>query len=324
MSTQFRVANSSFLKAQYYKIPFNIYQSGDLIEEDLYFLYQGNYLLYKLKNLIWKNEDKAKLDEFDVQNLYVKCATETDHHRFLETRLKRILDEQFISDVEKIEIIYNLSTSSLKDLFDSPHSSEKLKRSVVTIQHSIDYLSKDKKHFFDLMKIATSQFSEFTHGLHVASYSITLARQIGIKSFNQVAPIGIAAVLHDIGKVKIPKNILEKEETLNESERALIEKHSEFGYEIVHDARAIPTLAEDIILQHHERIDGSGYPKKNLDDITIYSQIVGLSDCFDLLTSDRPYRKALKPADAIQELQTTDRHRFDQELVLEFVKMLKR
>ena len=72
-------------------IPVGLYHPGDLIEEDLYFLYQGQHLVYRLKNLVWKQEDQARLEEFGVHELYIRCGSERTHQHFLETHLHRIL-----------------------------------------------------------------------------------------------------------------------------------------------------------------------------------------------------------------------------------------
>lgn len=193
-----------------------------------------------------------------------------------------------------------------------------------SVKNSISFLGRDKKHFFDLMSCATSHFTEFSHGLHVAAYAIMLAKQNGIKAYNQISAIGIASILHDIGKSKIDSKILEKEGKLTSEERKLVERHPVFSYEIVHRAGVIPPLSEMVILQHHERPSGRGYPAGISGDLHAFSKIVALCDTFDLLTSDRPYKTALKPSEAIDYLRTRGREDFDQDLVTDFIKMLRK
>lgn len=317
-------AQGSLLKSEYFKVPINLYQPGDLIEEDLYFLYQGNYLLYRLKNLIWKVEDQQKLIDFAVENLYIRCESERERNRFLEIKLKSILDQPLISAKEKAEIIYHTSRSLLEELFERPESPEGLRRSMNSVQNSITFLGRDKKNFFELMSCATSNFSEFAHGLHVAAYSIMLAKQTGIRAFNQISAVGIAAILHDIGKSRIDNKILEKEERLTEEERKIIEKHPLYSFEIVHKTGVIPALSEMVILQHHERPDGRGYPSGLSNDLHVFSRIVALCDSFDLLTSERPYKKAASPVEAIEALRTSAKDDLDHKLLVDFIRMLRR
>lgn len=317
-------AGEGLLKSQYFRVPVNLYQPGDLVEEDVYFLYQGNYLLYRLKNLIWKSEDQSKLSEFEVEHLYIRCETERDRNRFLEKKLKALLDQPGIPDQEKAELVYHTSKSLLEELFERPDSPETLRRSLNSVQNSISFLSKDKKNFFDLMSCATSHFSEFSHGLHVSAYAIALAKQAGIRAFNQISAIGIAAILHDIGKSKISREILEKPDRLDAEERKLIERHPVFSFEIVHKAGITPALSEMIILQHHEKPDGRGYPSGISNDLHQFTRIVSLCDSFDLLTSDRPYKKAVSPVEAIDFLRQTAKDEMDHKLLVDFIRMLRR
>jgi putative nucleotidyltransferase with HDIG domain len=310
---------------KFYKIPAGLYHPGDLIEEDLYFLYQGNYLLYRLKNLSWKAEDRIKLSEFGVDDLYIKCPSERNHYYFLETHLNKILDEPTISIQEKSNILYSTAVSVVQEVFDRPDQPENLKRSMSTVKHSIDYLSQDKAHFFELMSLARSDFSEYTHAIHVSAYAITLAKQVGIKAFNHVSALGIAAILHDIGKTKIDAKIINKGTSLTDDERHEVERHPQLSYEIVHRLGSIPELSESIILQHHERPNGKGYPHGLVEnEIHALSKILSLCDCFDSMTSERSYQKSLTPLQAIETLRTQHKEDYDQQLIVEFIRMLKR
>lgn len=314
--------DSSF---KFYRVPSNLYQPGDLIEEDLYFLYQGNHILYRLKNLPWKVEDRKKLEEFGVTDLYIRCNNEKSHHYFLENHLNRILDEPNISSKDKAQILYSTSISVVEDCFLKADSSENLKRSMSSVKNSIDFLSKDKNHFFELMSLAQKDFSEYTHALQVSAYAITLAKHIGIKTYNHISALGIASILHDIGKVKIDNRLLNKAGELTATERSIVEKHPELGYEIVHRMGTIPELSEQIILQHHERPDGSGYPKRLKDsEINVMAKIVSLVDCFDALTSDRNYRQASSPLEAVEQMRGELKDEYDQKLLVEFIRMLKK
>jgi len=311
-------------EASFFRIPVNLYQAGDIIEEDLYFLYQSNYLLYRLKNLPWKVEDQKQLESFGIENLFIRCGNKRDHRQFLEIHLNRILDEPKIPSKEKAKILYETSVSIVEEVFSQPTSSEYLKRSLGSVKHSIDYLSRDKSHFFDLMSLAKSDFSEYTHALHVAAYSITLARELGIRAFNQASSIGVASILHDIGKVRIDPAILNKGEVLTEEEMREVQKHPIYGYEMVHRLGSIPSISEQMILHHHERPNGKGYPKGLSSEIHFFTKIISLCDCFDLMTSDRIYKKAMKPIDAIEYLKTECVDEYDHRLLVNFIKMLKR
>lgn len=306
---------------EYFQIPSNFYQADELIDRDIFLYYQGQYLLFRPRNLIWKTEDSERLGHFGVRVLYVQAGSRDEFYLFLESNLSRILDQPKISKAEKTQILYETSQSVVSQIFNRPYSPEGLKRSVSLIKNSIDYL-KNQENFQDLMKMASTDFSEYTHAIQTAAYSICLARQSGFSSFNDLSAIGIGSLLHDIGKSKIDRKILEKKEPLAADELHELRRHPEFGYEILRKTRAIPEQAEMIVLQHHERPGGKGYPYSLGQEISQFSSIVSLADCFDSLTSDRPWQKRVSPFKAVQMIRSSLVQEYDQKLVTQFIRTL--
>ncbi len=129
----------------------------------------------------------------------------------------------------------------------------------------------------------------------------------------------IFAMLHDIGKIAISDSILNKPGKLDDHEWEKMKRHSEIGYRI---ARSVPELANvaEYILAHHERWDGTGYPKGLTgESIPLLARIVAVTDAFDAMTSDRPYRKAMKLEDAVMELKNCAGSHFDPSIVSIFI-----
>lgn len=306
---------------EYYRIPANMYQADELVCHDLYLLYQGQYILYRPKNLLWKKEDSERLREFQVKDLYIQCSSSSEHHTFLESNLSKILDEPSIDQAQKTQVIYDTSQALISDIFEKPQSSENVRRSVSFVRNSVDFL-KDKSNFYELMKLASTNFNEYTHALQVSAYAISLAREVGMKSFNELSAIGVASILHDIGKTKIDRKILDKKSALDENERREVEKHPELGYEILRRQRTIPENAELIVLQHHENPNGTGYPYRLGSDTITSARIVAIADCFDVLTSDRPWSVRMKPAEAIQFMRQDLASQYDSNLLLKFIGVL--
>lgn len=129
-------------------------------------------------------------------------------------------------------------------------------------------------------------------------------------SDEDLAAINIAACLHDIGKVKVPLDILNKQGKLTDEEFAQIKKHTIYGYEMLEEytlytANHVLTYAKDICRWHHERYDGTGYPDGlKGDEIPIWSQVAAIADCYDALTSDRCYKEAIPHEQAIQMIMS--------------------
>ncbi|MGC9384186.1 MAG: HD-GYP domain-containing protein, partial [Kosmotogaceae bacterium] len=164
------------------------------------------------------------------------------------------------------------------------------------------YLSNDIKELKNMLQVVESK-DEYTHshGKRVRDLSFAIGNKAGLNQ-NEMENLTWAALLHDIGKIDIPGDILKKPTRLTKEEFEIIKKHPVRGAELVEDTflEQISTIIE----QHHERIDGSGYPYglKN-DEILLEAKILAVTDSFDAMTSKRPYREAIEVSKALDELR---------------------
>ena len=142
----------------------------------------------------------------------------------------------------------------------------------------------------------------FGHCERVATYAVAVAKALGLDEDEQTT-VRIGAYLHDVGKVRIPHEILNKPGKLTREERELMERHTLYGIELL-DGVDFPWDIKPSIRWHHEKCDGTGYPDRLRDDaIPIAAQIIGVVDVYDALTSTRSYRAAMSIEDAIVELK---------------------
>ncbi|MCE7792792.1 HD domain-containing protein [Salipaludibacillus sp. CUR1] len=142
------------------------------------------------------------------------------------------------------------------------------------------------------------------HCERIKSLSMKVGEKLGLKSEN-LLKLHFGALLHDIGKVKIPESVLLKPGQLSEDEWKMMKKHTFFGAEILRET-GIPHLisAAEVVEQHHERFDGSGYPKGlKKDQIIVEAAIVGLVDSYDAMTTDRVYQKGRSKEEALAEIK---------------------
>lgn len=155
----------------------------------------------------------------------------------------------------------------------------------------------------------------------IKNYSLTLANRLNLSNDDKNKLVVLAEV-HDIGKISIPKEILEKPGELNESEWEEVKKHTETGYRI---AKSIPELSDiaELILYHHERWDGNGYPHGlKGEEIPLLSRIFFVVDVYDAITQDKPHRKAMNLEEAVRFLIQNKGTQFDPYIVDSFVKIL--
>lgn len=160
------------------------------------------------------------------------------------------------------------------------------------------------------------------HQQRVAQLASGIAQELRLPRKQQEA-IKIAAALHDIGKIGIPSEILTKPATLNEVEFSLIKKHPEIGYDILKDIDFAYPIAQ-IVLQHQERMDGSGYPHQLKDkDILLEAKIIGVADVVEAMSSHRPYRPALPIEEALAEISKNKGILYEAKVVEACIRLFK-
>lgn len=197
----------------------------------------------------------------------------------------------------------------------------------IMVNRSQEMVLRDQanKIFYDIVKILTSVLDKkdaytSTHSLDVSSISTKLAKFIGL-SEEAIYNIGLGALLHDIGKVQIPDQIINKTSSLTNEEFAEIKRHPFQSFHLLKDLQGFEDIKE-MSLSHHEKWNGTGYPNAlKGEEIPLGGRIIGIADTYDAMTSDRSYRKGLSHEVAIAEIKAFKGTQFDPFLVDKFVEM---
>ncbi|KGA96406.1 hisitidine kinase [Alkalihalobacillus alcalophilus ATCC 27647 = CGMCC 1.3604] len=183
---------------------------------------------------------------------------------------------------------------------------------------------KSKPNALTLLLSATSHDHYiFTHSFNVTVYSIGLAVELNY-SERQLLEVGLGALLHDIGKMSTPLEILEKPGKLTKEEFEIVKTHSKIGYDLLRQTKHIPLQVAKCAHQHHERLNGTGYPQGlKEDEIHPYAKIIAIADVFDAVTTNRVYRKKpMLPHEALELLYSGASTLFDLSLVTAFRKTI--
>ncbi|HLS35221.1 MAG TPA: HD-GYP domain-containing protein [Bacillota bacterium] len=226
--------------------------------------------------------------------------------------------------VEAIQEIKTLFTElSEADLSERSYLlSEKNHKLTSIIEGIVDEINGKEEAISMLADMLVADNYTFQHSLNVALYSIALGKSL---QFNQrkLNELGIGAVLHDIGKVFIDDKILLKPGRLTDEEFKTMQAHTELGFNFLREKTDLPSVIAHCAYQHHERLDGSGYPRQLVgDEIHEYAQIIGIADVFDAVTSERVYRRALLPHQGLEILYADAVHKFDRNFVELFKKSI--
>ncbi len=181
-------------------------------------------------------------------------------------------------------------------------------------------VSRNSNALVSLSRLKSKDDHTFLHSLAVSALMIALGRQMGIEG-DALKNLGVAGLLHDVGKVAIPDNILNKPGKLTAEEFEIVKAHSRRGWEILSSAPDVDEVVLDVCLHHHERMDGAGYPDKLTGEpLSLPARMAAVCDVYDALTSDCSYRKAFSPADAIRKMTELQNVHFDKAVFHAFVK----
>ncbi|MDN5279556.1 MAG: hypothetical protein PWR01_3521 [Clostridiales bacterium] len=172
----------------------------------------------------------------------------------------------------------------------------------------------------NLMDIKSFDDYTFTHNINVATISLLIGSALDLPR-EELNELGTGALLHDVGKLKIPLSILNKDGKLTDQEFTEMKSHPTYGYEILSKSRGISERARMVALQHHEKFQGGGYPKRlKGTEISLFARICAIADVYDALTTDRPYRVAMSPYDAMKILNSGIDNHFDPKVLIAFVR----
>lgn len=195
-------------------------------------------------------------------------------------------------------------------------------KEALELVEEIDSMFESGEHMLlDVVRMKTADEYTHLHSVAVCALMLKLARHLGMPD-DEARECGLAGLLHDVGKMRIPPEILHKPGRLTDDETTLVKTHSEQGYQILQDVAALPQVAMDVVRLHHEKMDGTGYPLALAgDDIPIAARMGAICDVYDALTSNRAYKEAWSPLKALSKMRSFNGH-FDEDLLEAFAQSI--
>jgi putative nucleotidyltransferase with HDIG domain len=290
------------------------------IKFDVYIRKGDNFFLFARHGQLNEGH-KQRLRAHDVEELYVHSEDISSYDEYIEMNFSSILQDDSIPVHDRSKMVYDYSLGLGRNLL---HSGEK---GLPTPKHrlQLESLAESTYEFMlrkrgaskSIVTLISHNYRTFSHCVNVSVYAmlIMVALEYGR---HRAKLIGAGAVLHDIGKAWVPREILDKPGRLTPEERLVINEHPVHGFEICRDMDLDP-LSVDCVIHHHEKLDGSGYPAQT-PRVPEHVRIVSIADIFDALTSDRPYAKAYTPMEAFKILvKDVEAGRLDKDICREFM-----
>jgi len=296
---------------------------GMMIDQEVHSL-QGSILIPK--GLIIKDEDRVRemLMQHDAMMIKVRLperveqssGPDGDTQKTVETNQERQLRE-FAESFDK-------KCDRLKDEFEKIIMNKNASKEAVEerMEETLTAFDADINVIQLMQKVRGSDDATYMHSHNVALTSHLLGRWLNMPE-EEIKELTLSALLIDIGKIKVPDSVINKKEQLTEAEYGEAKRHVVHSYEAVKNFSFLSKKALQGILFHHERMDGSGYPKGlKGEEIPYFARIIAIADVYNAMTSKRPYREQLTPFQAIQILQTEYNEKFDPEILYLFLKRI--
>lgn len=251
---------------------------------------------------------KSMLD-LGIMSIYI-CEGEyepEDYDKLITPAAKRNIEKLHTEDPSKVTLSASVRArvaEGIQYIYNNAES-EGLADATDSITNDLmDAIENNDAVAIDINALKTSDEYTFKHSVDVATISMILAKQQGL-SKQEIYEIGVTGLLHDVGKTKVPLEILNKPGKLDDDEFAVMKQHTVFGYRMIQNRKEFGEPICLGVLQHHEKINGRGYPVGcNASQICPYAKILSVADIYDALVTERPYKKAFSQRDAVEMIMS--------------------
>lgn len=225
----------------------------------------------------------------------------------LPPEIQKTIDKTRKEDPSKVRLSESVKqrvSTGMQYLYNNTSDEHFVNTSIRITNDLVKAINDNAAIAVDINALKTSDEYTFKHSVDVATMSMIVAKKMGY-SQDDIHSIGIAGLLHDVGKSKVPLEILNKPAKLNDEEFAVMKKHTIFGYEIIKEKENFSKVIALAVLQHHEKMNGKGYPMGvTADKISSYAKILSVVDVYDALVTERPYKKGLSQRTAIEMIMS--------------------
>jgi len=190
------------------------------------------------------------------------------------------------------------------------------------VEDIADSVARNPGAIISLARLKTADDYTYMHSVAVCAMMVALAKQLRLDEA-QTRSCGLAGLLHDLGKVAMPIEVLNKPGKLTDSEFDIIKSHPTEGYKMLMASSAVEPMSLDVVLHHHEKMDGTGYPERFAgDQISLHAKMAAVCDVYDAITSNRPYKSGWDPAESLRKMAEWANGHFDMRVFQAFVKSM--
>jgi len=290
------------------------------------FLLKDQMDLEKLKSSnieLWIDTEKGLDVEIpeDEEKAIVPSEEDSSQPLPVEKHIKKVSREEELHVAKKI---HEKTKQAVVSMFSEARmgKSVQVEEAVELVDEINLSMARNSNALLSLIRLKTADEYTYLHSVAVCVLMVALGKQLGLRG-EELKEVGIAGLLHDIGKMAVPGEILNKPGKLTDDEFEIVKSHPRRGWEILKSLGQSIESALDVCLHHHERMDGKGYPEKlSADTLSLHARMGAVCDVYDAITSDRCYKKGWEPAEAITKMASWKDGHFDETVFRAFVKTI--
>ena len=282
-------------------------------------------VLYRATGAGLAQPDFERMSAHGVTSLHVRTEDYQRCEAMLEAKLGAIIHNPNVTTNDKAEVVHRVGTCVARDLIDSSVDAEHLNRASTVVDCMITGVLTEPLIAASLLEMAGHERSTASHMFVVATLGVMLGAEVFGPDKETLQGLGFAGMLHDIGKLSIGAEVLNKTQPLTREELELVHQHPIESVRLIGENACVTPMVRQMILQHHERIDGRGYPL-GLDGNALLpeSKLLSIVDSFHAMIGHRSYRMPLTPCEANRVLATQAGQQFDADLMACWAEVFKR
>jgi len=318
------LSNKSVPREVFLPIPLRCVPTEQLSDFKLYVRKKDDYSEYHNLENTFGPRDYAQLVAKGSDYVYVSVSDYPKYYETIERFLAKIVSDPRLRLDRKTEILYITCVNLAHQIHNSNLGKGDIDRTEKVVDVIIGLLMKEKRAFSKLFESFNHDSYLATHVVNTCILLLYLAYKIGITDKTILSRTGIGALLHDAGKSLLPQELLNDSSPLTQERLTQVQSHVQRGREYLSKTIQLPGEALEIITQHHEYMDGSGYPKGlKGEHISLLGRMAAIVDTFDAMTAVRPYRKdSYSVEEALQHIQNQAPQKYDIDLVRAFQKLM--
>ncbi|MCA8961577.1 MAG: HD domain-containing protein [Planctomycetes bacterium] len=283
---------------------------------------EGEYLLYRREDLPFTLTQRNALLENRIEVLFVSGDEVDLYWNYLRGGIAGILDRKDIPLGEQSNLFYESTSELTRQILSGPICTDSVSTARVLVSEAVRFQHSGKNALHALMSDMKTHPSIYHHSLNVCQYGLALARVVGF-SQQDLEAFGLGLLFQDVGMLLIPDGIVYKDGPLSFEEWNSLKRHPQMSLEQLEQVEGVSDLSREVVLGHHERLDGSGYPRGlREDEIPALVRIASIVDVFTSLTTSRPFRSANTTFEALRIMSQDLKGQLDASLFQVFIRIL--